>query len=225
MDYTSDMPVSVRGSGVSQLQPASSYLMQSPSYINPPLFEETLIKSRSRSQSRTSANSRILGSREEGDVLEKKNGFVVIQSPPGISPCSKASSCGVFMSSNSMGTFNKKNMEAGYDDCDNMEKRALESISDGTEMVDDASEYTVYSHLAVPGNVTPVFIDNCHTRLCQPPLGVRGVNAGGMGGSSRDIRRGGTEELGRSVSIGALVHNRLQAQSPMEGLKDYSTYV
>lgn len=214
-DYTTGTPQLSAGSGVRLLQHA-------PSYIDPPAFEESVTKSRSRS---ASANSR---KTENGEGVwdNKRNDYVMMQ--PGyssVSPSSKMAPHGIFSPphSNTSTLHNCGNMEYNYDDSDNsVEKKTVESLSEDTEP-DDASEYTQYSHLAtVSGGIDvsmPVFNSDHQSSL--PRLGVN------AGGSSGHMRVGGGEGRGLAptISVGEMVHNRLQAQSPTEGIKNYATYV
>lgn len=221
MDYTSKTPLSLRVSGVSHQQ-------SSPSYSDAPSFEETIVKNRSRSQSNSSTNSRNTKNGEERELFEGKSGYM--QSPVGFSPSCKMAPHGIFTSCPTTPTFDKNSGEVDNDNIDNssVAKKRMESVSEGTEK-DDTSEYTVYSHLAAPrGNAMPTFNGNYHSQLCLPPLGVgtRRMDAGCLGGSSGHLTGGGRgDNVTRAMSIGELVHNRLQAQSPVEGLEDYSTYV
>lgn len=221
-DLTTGTPQFPVSSGVKLLQ-------QAPSYIDPPSFEETIVKNRSRSHSVASTN--MYG--DERDIWENKTDYVVMQpSYSSVSPSTRmVPNNGVLGSSHATTSdIANNNTDYNYDDSDNsVEKKTLDSVqSEGTEL-DDNSEYTQYSHLAGAGRSAdvsmPTFNGNYHSQFSLPPLGV---NATGVGGSSGHIKvegRGIGRGLSNAISVGEMVHNRLQAQSPTEGIKNYATYV
>lgn len=131
-----------------------------PSYIDPPSFEETLIKARSRSHSSSSAFGNRDLDRPRNDEWDNKQGQVEMG--------------GVFN--------NPNNAEYMYNDSDNsIEKDPFDTASD---MTDQRSDHTQYSHLA-GANTNPSAVDPSsvifHHQLNLPQ------SAGGSSGGAAPI--------------------------------------
>ena len=181
-------------------------LIQAPSYIDPPSFEET-VKSRSRSHSAASAYNQ--GRAFENPVANDHNWDDEQESSTPV-----PSDRGAFSPTNNIVN------EYNYEDSDNsIEKKTVESYSEDTDP--DCSQYTQYSHLAPKEPTTPV------SNIAMPMMSPNHHQIN-LPVSPRERNQTLSPHFlgGRPMSIGGLVHARLKSPSPENEIDlNCATYV
>ena len=176
--------------------------------------------------SSTSANSQ-MNENGDDDVFLGTNSYKMSQP----SLLSKNPSLGTAPSSRTTSVSKNHNLNYLTDDSDNsMEKRTVGSTSDFTEL-DNASEYTVYSHLASVGGGTtdypkPVSPGNYYLPS-SVPLGVssRSMNNVGMNGRGQHLRGVGGTVQAEPIQNRLLMPSFMEVTSLVEMPRDYSTDV
>ena len=185
---------------------SARYITNAPSYIDPPSFEETVMKTRSRSHSATSASYGIEhhtptnGSDWDNEEDSK------IDFPLGLP---------------------NKLSEYVYDDSDNsIEKNPPETTSDDS---DNLSDHTQYSHLAPVGSGQTAAV-NPMSSLVSSPASVVTPGQGNAFNFHHQLNlptsTRSTGSRATPTTFGEMVHNRLSAQSEDENIAvNYATNV